>query len=135
MDAPPSVERAALIPMEDDEPLPRGIESAGWVAFGIGVALALLTEAWPLLRVLVGYMVVLVHEIGHALAGWIFGYPSLPAFDFRYGGGVTLHQEQSWWIVAGVFGLLAGAVWVFRANRASRCWPKDFPMHPAAARE
>ena len=47
--------------MEDDLPVGRGIERAGWLAFGTGVGLALLTEMWPLLCVLVGYFVVLVH--------------------------------------------------------------------------
>jgi hypothetical protein len=105
--------------MEDDVPLSRGIEPAGWLAFGCGVFLALLTELWPLLRVLVGYFVVLVHELGHTLAGWAFGYPSLPAFDFTYGGGVTLHQEKALLLVAAVYALFAVLAWVFRGNRVS----------------
>jgi hypothetical protein len=35
-----------------------------------------------------------VHELGHAVSGWIFGYPSVPAFDFRYGGGLTSHEKR-----------------------------------------
>lgn len=105
--------------MEDDEPLRRSIEPAGWVALGIGVGLAGLTELWPLLRVLVGYMVVLVHELGHSLAGWLFGYPSIPAFDFTYGGGVTLHPEQVPLLVAVVYALLVLGAWVFRGNPMS----------------
>lgn len=105
--------------MEDDLPVVRGVEAAGWLAFAMGAGLALLTELLPFLRMLVGYFVVLVHEIGHALAGWLFGYPSLPAFDFSYGGGVTLHQAQQPWIVAAVYVLLVACAWVFRANRSS----------------
>lgn len=33
--------------------------------------------------------------MGHAAFGWLFGYPSVPAFDFTYGGGVTLHQQRA----------------------------------------
>ena len=62
------------------------IRRGGWLAFAIGLGLAVLTELWPLLRSLIGYFVVLVHELGHAASGWLFGYPSLPAFDFTYGG-------------------------------------------------
>jgi hypothetical protein len=40
--------------------------------------------------------------------GWLFGYPSIPAFDFTYGGGVTSHNEtQSVFIVGIVLSLLA----------------------------
>lgn len=114
-----SAERVPVFAMEDDEPVGRGVEGAGWVAFGSGMGLALLTEAVPFLRVLVGYFVVLVHELGHALAGWLFGVPSIPAFDFSYGGGVTLHQKQVPAIVVGVYVLLLACAWVFRRNPLS----------------
>ena len=119
MHAQRPVERAPALVMEDDVPVPRGIEPAGWVAVGVGFGLAGLTEALPILRAAVGYMVVLVHEMGHAVAGWLFGYPSIPAFDFRYGGGVTLHQEQAPLLVGLVYALLVFLVWVFRSNRPS----------------
>ena len=112
-------ELGPVLVMEDDEPVARTIEAAGWLAFGIGAGLALLTELWSLLRVLVGYFVVLVHELGHALAGWLLGYPSLPAFDFTYGGGVTSHQEQMPLLVAAVYALLVFCAWIFRANSVS----------------
>ena len=72
--------------MLDDDP---GLDAAGWKALGIGFGLAVCTQIFSFLEMLVGYFVVLVHEMGHAIAGWLFGYPSLPAFDFTYGGGVT----------------------------------------------
>ena len=53
------------------------------------------TQLIPLLGILVGYFVVLAHELGHTLAGWAFGRPSLPAFDFVYGGGVTATMDAS----------------------------------------
>jgi hypothetical protein len=96
-----------------------GIDRAGWIACAVGAGLALLTQALPLLEVLVGYFVVLVHELGHALAGWIFGRPSLPAFDFTQGGGVTIQAQRSAALLALAYALLAGAARVFRHNRAS----------------
>jgi hypothetical protein len=107
--------------MEDDLPPGREIDTTGWLAFGAGLALALLTEIVPFLRVLVGYFVVLVHELGHTLTGWLFGYPSIPAFDFTYGGGVTSRQDQVLLLVVAVYAVFAMLLGVFRANRASLC--------------
>jgi hypothetical protein len=110
----------SIFQMEDDPPPSREIDRAGWIALGLGLGLATLTELLPFLRVLVGYFVVLVHEFGHALAGWLFGYPSIPAFDFRYGGGVTSHQQQMILLVGMVYAALASLLWVFRGNRLSQ---------------
>lgn len=99
---------AAAIPVSRD----------GWIAWGAGAALALVTQLLPLLQILVGHFVVLVHELGHALAGWVFGFPSLPAFDFVHGGGVTAHLARSRWLVGAAYALLAAALWVLRRNRA-----------------
>ncbi|MDH4017498.1 MAG: hypothetical protein OEV20_09170 [Actinomycetota bacterium] len=105
----------APLEMQDDA---HGLDTAGWWALGLGLGLAVATLVVPLLETLVGYFVVLVHEMGHAAAGWLFGYPSLPAFDFRYGGGVTTHAgEQSRFIVVAVLCGLAVLGLAFRANR------------------
>jgi len=107
----------ATLEMEDDV---HGLDAAGWTSLGIGLGLALATLVVPLLEVFVGYFVVLVHEMGHAAAGWLFGYPSLPAFDFRYGGGVTTHAAaQSRAIVVLVLGAFAALGWAFRSNALS----------------
>ena len=29
------------------------------------------------------------HEIGHTLAGWFYGYVTIPSFDFQHGGGMA----------------------------------------------
>lgn len=60
-----------------------------------GSAAALVVAAIPFLRFVFGYLTILIHEFGHSVAGWAFGYPSIPAFDFSYGGGVTVHQDRS----------------------------------------
>jgi hypothetical protein len=61
-------------------------------------------------------MLILVHELGHALFGWLFGYPSIPAFDFMYGGGLTSHQDRKMIIVIIVYLILAGLFVLFRKN-------------------
>jgi hypothetical protein len=95
------------------------IDAAGWRALGIGGTLAVASQVAPLLGVLVGMFVVLTHELGHAAAGWLFGRPSVPAFDFVYGGGVTLSLDPSKALLFGIYALFAGAAWVFRHNRTS----------------
>ncbi len=87
-----------------------GLPGNSYKALGIGLALGIATQFVPILQVLIHYMVVLVHELGHAGAGWVFGFPSIPAFDFQYGGGVTSHMSRS--------NLLAGAVFVGLAGLA-----------------
>ena len=59
----------------------------------------------------------LVHEMGHAAAGWLYGYPSIPALDFTYGGGVTIHEERNLLLRALMYVGLAGFAYAYRANR------------------
>lgn len=43
-----------------------------------------------------------VHELGHALSRWLFGYPAFPALDAIRGGGYTVYGDRSFallWIV------------------------------------
>jgi hypothetical protein len=97
-----------------------GIDALGRQALGVGLGLAIATQFVGFLEMLIGYMVVLVHEMGHALAGWLFGYVSIPAFDFTYGGGVTTHQEvQSLALVGIVLAGFAVLGWAFRGNPVS----------------
>lgn len=59
----------------------------------IGFIAALIVYVVPFTRFVLSALVTLFHEFGHAVMGWILGYPSLPAFDLVYGGGFT-HQGQ-----------------------------------------
>jgi hypothetical protein len=108
------------LPAEAALPTVVPISREGWLAIAAGGGLAALMQLIPALEVMIGYFLVLVHELGHALAGWLFGYPSVPAFDFTYGGGVTAHQSQKKILVLVVFGLLAALFWAFRRNRTSQ---------------
>lgn len=87
------------------------------LAFGLGAAI--LAYVFPLTRYLLSVVVTLFHELGHAVAGWLFGYPSIPAFDLMYGGGLTHYGEFKLSIAVGIacgFGYLG---WLFRQNRKS----------------
>jgi hypothetical protein len=61
----------------------------------------------------------LVHEMGHAMFGWLFGYPSFPAFDVLWGGGVTLHIDRHPVLLAVIFTGILALLYVYRANRTT----------------
>ncbi|MDY6834340.1 MAG: hypothetical protein SVY53_06010 [Chloroflexota bacterium] len=66
----------------------------GWIAIAIGIILAGIILAIPLLEFLLSYLVIIIHELGHTATGWAFGYISIPALDFTYGGGLTLLLDR-----------------------------------------
>ena len=96
------------------------IDRAGWTAFGGGLIAAVVAMQFPLAQAALSGLAVLVHEMGHATFGWLFGYPSIPAFDFSYGGGVTLHQERSLFVLGAVIAVGAYGVYALRAHALPR---------------
>jgi hypothetical protein len=60
------------------------------------------------------YMLVFFHEIGHCLSFWVFGYPSIPTFDFAHGGGYTYAYARS--------SLVLGFVWACAALCGWHLW-------------
>ena len=96
-----------------------GIDREGWAALGVGAALAVCILPLSFASHVFSYFGVLVHEMGHALAGWLYGYPSIPAFDFVYGGGVTSHTGRTLLLAAGAQGALLWLAWIFRRNPPS----------------
>lgn len=82
----------------------------------IGGGIALVFSLVPFTRFVFGYLGTLVHEMGHCVTGWVFGYPSIPAFDFMHGGGVTLHQDRSFVVLAAVY---LAIVWLLCRLRSS----------------
>ena len=107
----------------DQEPSPtpevkklQTLDPPAWQSLAIGSGITLVVVIIPFLSFIFHYMITLVHELGHAIFGWIFGYPSLPAFDFVYGGGITMYQNQKSLIILLVFILLAGMLILFRRN-------------------
>ncbi|MBM4383239.1 MAG: hypothetical protein FJ091_07690 [Deltaproteobacteria bacterium] len=96
------------------------VDSLGWACFGGGLVAAFLAlQFWPTQAAL-GAMTTLVHEMGHAAFGWLFGYPSIPAFDFSYGGGVTLQQDRIALLGVGVAAALAYAAYAMRERAPLR---------------
>jgi hypothetical protein len=67
-----------------------GITHAGWKAAAIGLAMAGVLTFFPFLTFILRPLSTLVHEIGHTVAFWAFGYSAVPAFDFGEGGGMTM---------------------------------------------
>lgn len=50
-----------------------------------------------ILRALSGglsYMGVFFHEIGHTIFMWLYGFPTIPMFDFKHGGGWAMTTES-----------------------------------------
>src|SRR5258705_7805858 len=68
---------------------PAALSRDAWRALGIGAVLAVVLTLIPFTRILFQPLITIVHELGHAVVAWMFGYPAVPAFDFSYGGGVT----------------------------------------------
>lgn len=90
---------------------------AEWRILGIGLAAAIVVYAIPFTRFVFSAIVTLFHELGHAVAGWLLGHPSLPAFDFVYGGGFT-HMGQFRLSIATAIALGFGyLIWLFREDR------------------
>ncbi|MBD3307939.1 hypothetical protein GF339_16020 [candidate division KSB3 bacterium] len=105
----------ASIPDVSLEPQP--IEREGWMALGGGAIITLVVLFLPFFTYILGYIKVLVHEFGHTVVGWLFGYPSIPAFDFRYGGGITAHQPRNLLLLILVYVGLGYVFYLFRRNR------------------
>ncbi len=105
---------------EIDVPLENGrITPVELKILGAGLVAAIVIYALPFTRFIFAAMVTLFHEFGHAVAGWLLGYVSLPAFDLVYGGGFTHMGEFRLSIAIAVAGLFAAALWIFRQNRKS----------------
>jgi hypothetical protein len=88
-----------------DEPLPESgdsggesdssrVDGKGWVSLLAGFLLAIFVLRSGWVTFLFHPLITIIHELGHTIVGWVFGYPSIPAFDFQYGGGVTIHEED-----------------------------------------
>jgi hypothetical protein len=104
---------------EPDVLEPRTLDLGGWIMLLVGPTVALLAFLlfWP--RWIFSVFSTLVHEMGHAIFGWTFGYPSLPAFDLVWGGGVTVHIDRSPILLVIIYLLLAGLIFLYRRNTAA----------------
>ncbi len=96
------------------------VSSNSLTALALGLVGAVAIHCFPVVTAFILPLLTLVHEIGHAIAGWIFGYPSIPTFDFNYGGGLTLSFERSGLVLLVVY--LAMASWLYRSRRRVAGW-------------
>ncbi len=104
----------------DQEPLEiRRLDKPEWIMLAVGPGIALVCFVFFWFRWTLEIFKTLVHEMGHCIFGWIFGYPSLPAFDVMYGGGVTLHAGRSVVLLIGIYATLAGLIYMYRNNKAT----------------
>jgi len=103
---------------EDSVPEVRRMERTEWIMLLVTPLIALLCFVffWP--AWILATFHILSHEMGHAIFGWVFGYPSFPQFDILYGGGLTRHFERYTILLIVIylgFGVLA---YLYRGNRA-----------------
>ncbi len=97
-------------------PSSMAIEREAWKHLGSGAAIAAVVLFFPFLSFVFRYINTLVHEIGHAFFGWIFGYPSVPAFDFMYGGGITMASVRHPMILLVIYCGFAFLLYFYRKN-------------------
>ena len=87
----------------------------------VGAILATVVTVLPFPRFVFGYMGTLLHEFGHTVAAWSFGYPAIPAFNFQHGGGVTSIDERQWPLMLLWFVGVGWLLWRYRFHRPA--WP------------
>ncbi len=95
-------------------PLP--VEREGWLSLAGGAVITAIVVFIPFLNYILSYIIVLVHELGHTMSHWLFGYPSIPAFDFMYGGGVAIHQSRQIILVVLFYFCFGYLFYLFRHN-------------------
>jgi hypothetical protein len=112
--------RMEVIPDEELPVGPIAVSRAGWRAVAIGAGVALPVVALPffgLLMLLLHPLLTIVHELGHTAFAWLFGYPTIPAFDFVYGGGIAISTGRQTGLLILIYVIFAGLFYYYRANR------------------
>ena len=73
--------------MEEEEGLIQGLDKEALILLAAGCILALLAVFIPFTRQIGSYLVILIHEAGHAIFGWFYGFVSIPASIFNMAVG------------------------------------------------
>ena len=97
-------------------PEPLHIHKEDWIVLAVSLGIVAVVFAVPLLKHIFNTLIILVHEMGHMIFGWVLGYPSAPAFDLTYGGGVTFHTDRSTLLLIVIYALLVFLAFSFRKN-------------------
>ncbi|REJ73380.1 MAG: hypothetical protein DWQ36_02195 [Acidobacteria bacterium] len=82
-----------------------------------GAAIGALLWLLPPTRALGSYLNVLVHEIGHTATYWLFGYLTIPSFDFVNHGGLSVAFARLETLTLVVVALLGFWIWQARGHR------------------
>jgi len=99
-------------------------------ALAIGAALAAIILLFSPLHFAMGYLVTLVHEMGHAAAWWLMGSPAIPSFDFTYGGGVTHQYGRNLLLLMALYAAGSYPFFVRRHHRGLlACWLCLLALH------
>jgi len=96
--------------------LPLRVEREGWLSIAGGGVIMVIVLMIPVVDYIFNYLIILVHEFGHCFFGWLFGYPSLPVFDAKYGGGLTVHQGREMCLVIIIYALCGCLLFFYRRN-------------------
>ena len=115
-----SIEKEAV--EAEQPPEPRHLDRTDLLVMISGAGIAALAFISTFVSNTLWTMTTLVHEMGHALFGWLFGLPSLPAFDLMYGGGVTISQQQSILLLVVIYCLLGYLMYYYRKNTGTLIW-------------
>jgi hypothetical protein len=73
------------------------IDREGWKALSLGLGLAVVVCLVPLLAYIIDFLRVIIHETGHTLTAWLFGYPTIPML--RPGGAVSASMVRPTWML------------------------------------
>ena len=92
------------------------IDREGWKALGLGFAIAVFVCFVPLFAYIIGFLGLIIHETGHTVTAWFFGYPTIPIL--RPGGGVSASFVRPVWMMIIALGILGK--FLFDAYRARR---------------
>lgn len=102
---------------EEDRVVDGRIGAGEWRVLAFGLLMAVAVYLVPFTRFVFSAIVTLFHEFGHAVAGWLLGYASLPAFDLVYGGGITHHGPFRLSIAIAVGCIFGYLGYLFRENK------------------
>jgi len=60
------------------------------------------------------YFITFFHELGHSITGWFYGYPTIPMFDFKHGGGWAYQPVgQQIILLIAIWAVMLYAIFVF----------------------
>jgi FHA domain len=92
------------------------IDREGWKALGLGLGLAVVICLVPLLAYIIDFLRVIIHETGHTVTDWLFGYPAIPIL--RPGGAVSAALVRPTWMMVLMLAVLGKVLYdAYRTKR------------------